>query len=358
MVHRQRERDLPAGRKRHHPSLRFLERARIGEVCRRLQTGDVAISLSPLLLPEGEAGERPGIPGEPGGLLAPGGNQERGGCAVATGTDPSVVAILGAAGARGVVAVPGGDVGRCHRIARHDLVNRRDDLGPRTEERRPEIDVIEHLHRSGTVGEIRDRIGPGNAVPLHRERQIHRHPQGVEVEAGLIDGPTGGEGAGLLVEDHLERPGGEIGDPAMKAIAESPLRREIGSAVAHQAAAGDELVEAVEPSKAGWLRQRHEPRMHRSPHRGLPAPFRPGGVHLPDAEPPIGEEPQSRFPGDELHHPDSLGEPADERPAADGKGASRNVDVGRSPWGDPGPFVSLDDRHHSRPGHEISSLMR
>ena len=29
-----------------------------------------------------------------------------------------------------------------------------------------------------------------------------------------------------------------------------------------------------------------------------------------------------------------------------------------SPWGDPGPFVRLDDRHHSRPGHEISSLMR
>ena len=174
----------------------------------------------------------------------------------------------------------------------------------------------------------------------------------------LVDGPAGGKGAGLLVEDHLERPGGEIRDPAMEAVAESAFRREVGCAVADKPAAGHELVEAVEPPQTRWFGQRHKPRVHRPADRRLPSPFRPGGIHLPDPEPPVGKEEQTGLPGNELHHPHPFGKAADERPAADRQRAHGDIDLGRRTRDDAAPLVRLDDRHHTRIRHEISPLMR
>ena len=182
------------------------------------------------------------------------------------GPVPHEVTLLATPGPRRVEAIPGADIAGRRLIARRQFLDRRHEFRTGPEVWRSKVDVIEHLHRGRPVGDVLHRIGPRHPLPVGMQRECGRHPQGVKVKPRLVDGARERDRAGSAIERHIEMVGGEVGDPPMQRMLQAACLVKVGGAVAHQTAAGHELVEPVKPAKPRRLDQRHEPRMHRAMH--------------------------------------------------------------------------------------------
>jgi len=185
--------------------------------------------------------------------------------------------------------------------------------------------MVEHLHRGRPLGEISHRVGPGDPLPIGRDGQRRRHLQGVAEEPRLIDGTGEGDRAGGLVERDVEMMGRQVRDAAVQPVPQPAGGVEVGRAVAHEAAAGDELVEAVQPAEAIGLGQGHEPRMDRPVHRGLPAELAVARHHLPDAQPTIGEHEHLGAARHEFDEEHAVAPAAGEPSGADGQRPERDI---------------------------------
>ena len=67
------------------------------------------------------------------------------------------------------------------------------------------------------------------------------------MEPRLVDRPRERDRARRVVEGDVEVMGRQVGDPPVERMPQPPVLVEVGSTVAHQSAAGHELIEAVEP---------------------------------------------------------------------------------------------------------------
>jgi hypothetical protein len=159
------------------------------------------------------------------------------------------------------------------------------------------------------------------------QRERRRHPQRVHQKARLIHGPGERDRARGIVERDVEMMGGQVGDPTVERVQEAAGGVEIGGPVAHQAAAGHQFVEAVEPADARRLGEGHEPGMHRPVHRRLPAEFELAGHDLPDAEPPVGQHEHLRRSRHEFHEQHAFASAPGQPPRPHGQRTDRDIDL-------------------------------
>ena len=314
------------------PSLRRLEAAGIGEVCARLDPRDVPVGQSPLIFPEREAGERGAAPGNAHGLLPLGSHQKGGRHSLRRGADMSVMDLLGPARLGRSVAVPGGHIGLRTGIAGGQFRHIGHQFRPCPEQRRPKVDVVEHLERRGPIREILHAIAPLNGGSVGPQRERCRHAEVVTQKPGFIDCTTQLNCARITVEQHREFMGRKVGDLPMQAVLQAAGGGEVRRPVAHQPAASHQFIKSIQPPQPGRLCQRHEAGMHRTANRGLPPQFHLSAEHFPDAQAPIGQDEHAGCPRHQFDQPHSLAHSPPQPPHNDsqGSGAMRQI-IGGNP---------------------------
>ena len=121
--------------------------------------------------------------------------------------------------------------------------------------------MIEQLQLARLRRKVGDRVGDGHAGLADARAHGRGQTQLVAEHPRLIDHADDGDVARVAVHGDLDLVGGRVGDPPVDAVAERAVGMVLRRAVALQAAAAEQLVEAAEPAAprssarltiAGW----------------------------------------------------------------------------------------------------------
>ena len=283
----------------HHPPPRALERLGVRIVRSRLQTGDVPVPLRGGVLPLRksrqlvlvEAQHQPPVP------LPVAQHRQR--AAVLFRQQIVPVHLLHVPRRRPQVGVVPVESLHRARIARRHHARRRHQLRPLVQKGRTEVAVVEQLHLRPDAAQIGHLIDDRHPVRTNFRRHLRHQLVSRTEQPGLVHLADHHQFRHLSVRCitgnhlHLHPRGGQIADlPVQRQLhlGRHPhvVRHHVGARRPGRVepAARDRLVEAGQKTQPPALLQIDELRMHRPPHRRIPADRQPSVRPLPDRHSP------------------------------------------------------------------------